>query len=397
LPAYDPFSRDGANFNQLIDSGLRDPVSGGMPMRSTRCDVALDRRAGEDGRWTGFRAFRVAAVDAESEEVASISFEPVDGGAIPDYRAGQYLTLRVAVPRSTPLTRSYSLSDNPSAPGRKSYRVTVKRIADNAATNQKVGVVSAYLTRELRVGDVVEAQAPSGTFVLPLEPDFPVVLIAAGIGITPFMSYLEAVAATNRTAEIVLFYGNTDSRRHAFARRLAELARKIPSLKIVTYYSRPSADDVLGQHYQAAGRLTAGAIPQDLIDRRARFYMCGPSGLMEQMTDGLVSRGAFPFEIFKEIFRSPVSAQDIPDAGPFDIRFSRSDRKFTWRPSDGTLLDFADKAGYALPSGCRVGQCESCSLRLVSGTVRHLGEAYVEDGTCLTCLSVPSSDLVLDG
>ena len=98
--------------------------------------------------------------------------------------------------------------------------------------------------------------------------------------------------------------------------------------------------------------------------------------------------------MFSESFASAVAVPS--DLAPRTVRLARSGTGFTWTPSAGTLLDAADAAGFGLPSGCRAGQCESCSVPVTSGSVAHLGPYDGEPDHCLTCRAVPVSDLVLD-
>ena len=119
--------------------------------------------------------------------------------------------------------------------------------------------------------------------------------------------------------------------------------------------------------------------------------------MMKVFADGLVARGVPRFNIFSEVFRSPPGPL-FDDGRKYAITFSQSRKApHEWPATDGPLLDFADKLGLQLPSGCRVGQCESCAVRIVSGTVGHLHSSEPDDpDTCLTCQAVPTSDLVID-
>ena len=135
----------------------------------------------------------------------------------------------------------------------------------------------------------------------------------------------------------------------------------------------------------------------ELIQARARFYMCGPSPMMDSIRQGLCDRGVPAFDIFSEVFRSPPVV-DANNPGRFDVRFVRSGNiAAQWTADGGTLLAFSEKLGLSLPSGCRVGQCESCAVRVVSGQVRHLHGAEPDDpSVCLTCQAIPTTDVVLD-
>jgi anaerobic selenocysteine-containing dehydrogenase/ferredoxin-NADP reductase len=367
----------GSNYNALIDAACADPISGSVNHRGSPCDV---RAIADMARtWTGFRPLRVVAAEREAEDVVSLRLAAPDGSPLPSFRPGQHLTLRLGTDGG-PLIRSYSLSD---APG-TDYRITVKRAG---------GGGSGRVTR-LLPGAMIEATAPTGRFVIPVQAPFPIVLVAAGIGITPFIGYLESLAGLPAPPRVVLHYGNRDGASHTFRDRLKALADLLPRLEVIDHYSRPRASD---RDFHRTGRIGAADIAPHLIAARARFYLCGPPGLLSSLSADLAARGVPRFEIFQELFQSaPANDAAIPDT-PREVRFARSGRTLRWTPADGAVLDLAEAHGLSLPSGCRVGQCESCAVPRMEGTVRHLVPLAVEDpDTCLTCRAVPLTDLVLD-
>ncbi|MBV9114897.1 MAG: 2Fe-2S iron-sulfur cluster binding domain-containing protein, partial [Hyphomicrobiales bacterium] len=245
---------------------------------------------------------------------------------------------------------------------------------------------------DLSPGAVVEAQGPSGTFPLPRRNEFPIVLIAGGIGITPFMGYLESLTGSAQEPRVVLYYGCRNGATHAFASRLAELAARLPNLSVRTHFSRSRE----GDRCDGRARITAADISDELIRRRARIYLCGPEAMMDVLTKDLLARGVPGFEIFRERFRSPEAPVES-NGSPRTVRFARSGRTMTWKPQSGTILSSAETIGIGIASGCRVGQCESCAVQVISGEVRHLTESPgALDGLCLTCQAIPMTDLVLD-
>ena len=119
--------------------------------------------------------------------------------------------------------------------------------------------------------------------------------------------------------------------------------------------------------------------------------------MMKTFGDGLIARGVPHFDIFKELFTAPTAS--FPDDGKtYAVTFSRSHRTpIVWTSTRGPILNFAEREGFSLPSGCRVGECESCAVHIVSGCVRYLNGVESDDpSVCLTCSAVPTSDLVLD-
>lgn len=389
-PAYATSGPSSSSFNSLVSADRADPLSGSVPHRSLACGIKLDSQLDPRRRpWPGYRPFRVAHLERECEDVLSITLASADGGLLPDFLPGQHVSTRLAnVPPHGEVTRTYSLSGAADDADRSHYRITVKHIPD--------GVMSAHLSSGLQVGDAVRLQSPSGSFIIPRQTGLPVVLFAGGIGITPFMSYLETLAQGDSTPEVILHYATWNSKTHAFKARLAELGARLPRVTILNYYEQPLVTDRSEFDYQRLGRLTASVVSAELIKRRARFYMCGPTGMMQTLAEGLIERGVPRFDIFKEEFRTPERPV-LSEVQAFSVRFARSQCQATWRPSDGSLLEFGEALGIVMPSGCRVGQCESCVLDIIAGNVRHVTAVINSDeGKCFACQAIPSSDLILD-
>ncbi len=390
----------GSNFNALISADARDPISGSVPHRSFLCDVQRDPATDLRQRsWSGFRPFRVRSLRAEAEGVVRIHFEPVDGGLLPDYRPGQHLEIRLQ-PRAgnAAVTRAYSLTGAATVPARTAYSIAVRHLRGRMADDTPYeGLVSSHLHHALGVGDVVDLRTPSGGFVLPRVSPQPLVLFAGGIGITPFMSLLESLPDGAGDPEIWLYCANRSRATHAFRERIGMHAARLPGLKVIDHYSAPQPHDRPVLDFPSRERIDASMIDDALITRRARFYLCGPGPMMSAITDGLIARGVPRFDIFSEVFRSPA-VPVLEGDQRFQVQFARSGgAPVTWSSTQGALLGFGESRGITMPSGCRVGQCESCAVRLLSGKVRHLhGRVPDDDTTCLTCQAVPLEDIVLD-
>lgn len=378
LPGYiaDDGRTLGSGYNALIDERQRDPLSGSLPLRSFSCDVEKEQSAA----WAGWRTLRVAQKYAEGRDVTVLALKPADDGSLPAFLPGQYIGLRWGG-----VVRSYSLI-GPAEATPDAYRIAVRAIDG--------GAMSVAIQRAMDVGDMIEAQAPHGGFVLPLRNEFPIVLIAGGIGITPFLSYLETLRGDAGEPRVVLHYGCRDGDTQPFRQKLEALRQRLPNLTLVTYLSRPRDAD----RFDRRGRFNAADIDEELLRQRARFYVCAGDKMMDEVIAGLEERGVPAFEIFKERFRSPEPPA-LDGLAPRRIRFARSGRDVAWTPegSSISILASAEMAGLDIPSGCRVGQCESCVVRVQSGQVKHLIDcADLDDGYCLTCQAVPLSDVVLD-
>lgn len=386
-----------SNYNNLISAQDCDPVSGSVAMRSFRCDIALETATLSNNRsWPGFRDFRIAALAAEADGVIGVELEAMGTDPVPDFHPGQHVQIQVDLDGKL-VSRAYSLTGAAVVKGRRGYSIAVRRQQGRSAEGKAwEGLVSSHLHRKVAVSQIVALKAPAGTFLVPRRSPQPLILLAGGIGITPFISLLESLPDGD-PLELNLYYANLNHLTHAFMQRIMVHQKRLPGLRVVNHHSRP----VDGWHplrdEVRTGRISAEAVPQDLIDRRARVYMCGPVGMMESFAQALVARGVPRFDIFREVFRSPPGP--LREEGrSYQVTFRQSGMASArWSAAKGTLLQLGEAAGARLPSGCRVGQCESCAVKIVSGEVRHLhGPEPDEADVCLTCQAVPVTDLVLD-
>jgi ferredoxin-NADP reductase len=223
------YARDKSDLNGLrriaavapLPDDWRDYFKG----RIDRVATGAHQRAAQTPSWAGFRSFTLREKVRESDNAASFYLVPADGRPLPPYLPGQYLTVRLYIPRvARPLVRSYSLSD---AASTDRYRLTIKRIPTRAEEPRAAsGLVSAYFHEQLAVGDRIEAKAPAGTFTLDVtQHDQPVVLIGGGIGITPLVSMLNSIVAAESPRETWLLYGVRDHREHIMGGHLEAIAR----------------------------------------------------------------------------------------------------------------------------------------------------------------------------
>ncbi|RVT95575.1 2Fe-2S iron-sulfur cluster binding domain-containing protein [Rhodovarius crocodyli] len=351
-----------SSYNALVASLGADPISGSVPMRGIACEA---RRAG-NAAWAGEMVVR--ALQPEAPDVTSVLLAAPDGRPLPGFLPGQYLPVTLGG-----VERRYSLSAAPA----DTYRLTVKRVPG--------GIGSGHVNDVLRVGDVLPARPPGGHFTMPVRAHFPLVLVAAGIGITPFMALLEAMVGQADAARVVLHYAFRGAAHEVFGTRLRELESLLPALTVMRHDSREGP------------RFAVADVSPDMIAARARFYLCGPPAMLRETTEALVARGVPRFDIFQEAFLAPPPAEPPPPDAVFPVRFARSGLDAVWRPQDGSLLDLAEAHGLKPPSGCRTGQCESCALRVIEGTARHLVTVNVDDpDCCLACQAVPNTALVID-
>lgn len=363
--------------------------------------------------WSGWRDFRVVRRTFEDQARSQCSFflAPVDGAALVPFKPGQFLTFQLQVasrhsPAAGPstLTRCYSLSERPET---AHYRITVKRVpAPEQPPAMPAGAASSHFHDHIQVGDVLQVKAPSGHFYLDADSQTPVVLIGGGIGITPMMSMLRWCLAEQPARTVHVVYGLRNGMEHAFKQTLAQLASTNPQLHLHVVYSRPRPADVLGRDYQHSGHVNAALLRQQLPHGPHQFYICGPAAMMETLVPELLDWGVLAQDVHFEAF-GPASvrlpATDAPPAGstptgPVTVRFRQSGRTLPWDGQPSNLLDFAERHGVAVESGCRSGGCGSCQTRLISGTVRYANPPDHDPlpGHCLLCVAGPGTDIELD-
>ncbi|WP_208601331.1 molybdopterin-dependent oxidoreductase [Phytopseudomonas flavescens] len=386
-----------SSYNALASAEHCDTISGSVPLRELHCSLRREAPPQQvPARWSGFRAFIVTERRSEAEGVTSVHLQAADGGLLPDYRPGQHITLRVDTPGDGEQTRAYSLTGPAVDPDRRQYRIAVRH-AQGVTTEGSAwfGKLSSHINQALAVGDRVEVQAPGGTFLIPERSQRPLVFYAGGVGITPFMSALESAAALEFSGDILLLYGNRSGAGHAFRERLEALGQRLPGLRVVDVYSAPTAEEKLHLDFQVRGNVSRSLVPDSFFARRALHYLCGPQVMMDTLIGELLAAGVPRFDIFNEVFRSPAV---LPSGNQrFAVTFARSGQTHEWNNEAGPLLTFAERLGIQLPSGCRVGQCESCVVRVLEGEVVHLHGQEPEDArVCLSCQAIPATTLTLD-
>jgi ferredoxin-NADP reductase/MOSC domain-containing protein YiiM len=351
--------------------------------------------------WPGFRPLAVTGVDGESDSVVSVHLADPAGTALPAPAPGQFLTLRLKVFASArPLLRSYSLSGPPDA---GSYRISVKREAH--------GEGSQYVHTRVRAGDLLEAAAPRGTFVL--QPgDRPVLLISAGVGATPVLAMLHALASGGPGREVWWLHGARSRADEPFAVESRSLLATMAQGHRYVCYSRPGPHDVPGRDYQTAGRLSESVLAGLGLPRDADAYICGPTAFMAEMTAAVGDLGVDRTRVHTEIFgaepsstpgiaatatRPPHLPAGVPGDGP-EVAFARSGLTVHWGAGYGSLLELAEACDVPVRWSCRTGVCHTCETDLLSGTISYAPDPVDEpaDGSILICCSQPSGDLVLD-
>jgi ferredoxin-NADP reductase/MOSC domain-containing protein YiiM len=350
----------------------------------------------------GFQPLAVTAIDQEASDVLSLTMQSPDGQPLPTALPGQYVVLRLPrAPREPTLFRSYSLSGPAST---ERYRISVK-IEPN-------GIAGSYLRDHVRVGDALDVGSPRGSFI-PQPGERPVVLLSAGIGATPVLAMLHALAAVRSTRQVLWLYAARDGQHHPFAAEVRRLMLALAHGRSYVCYSSPGARDRLGAGFDASGHLSRSAFDEIGIPREADVYLCGPTRFMADMKEALAASGVAPERIHVELFngsesmtpgvvgaaiRAPHLPRDDANTGPL-VSFARSGIAAHWKASAyQSILELAEACDVPVRWSCRTGVCHSCESGLVSGAVAYDPQPLDRpaDGNLLVCCSQPIRDVVID-
>ena len=338
-------------------------------------------------RW---RPFRIANIVEESSSVRSLRLEPADGLALLPHQAGQHLPIRMAG-QGGPLVRTYTVS---SAPSDGYYRISVK----------KQGAASSHL-HAARVGDVLEVQGPAGSFTIDARERRPVVLLAAGIGITPLLAMLRHLVhegqRTRHRRGVWLFYAARNQAERAFDDELRQLvAAGQGAVNLVRVLGAPEHTSTAAD-YDVAGRIDLALLKARLPFDDYDFYLCGPDGFMQASYDGLKSLNVAEARIHAEAFGpsalrrvGAAATAELPPVAKSAVRvvFAASGKEARWHPGDGDLLSLAESRGVAPAFGCRGGHCGTCKTKVLQGAVTYAEQPVyaVQAGEVLLCRGLPA-------
>jgi ferredoxin-NADP reductase/MOSC domain-containing protein YiiM len=341
------------------------------------------------GAWDGFRPLRVTQIHRESPQVLSIRLESEDHTALPRPLPGQYLPVRLPGAGQPAPLRSYSLSGDP---GAGVYRISVKR--------EDHGLVSGWLHAHIQPGAVIDAAAPRGDFYL-TEDGGPVVLLSAGIGATPVLAMLHALAAAGSGRDIWWLHTARNREAQPFAAEVDTLIGSLPHARQRIFYT------------ETQGRLNQESIAALGLPSDASVYLCGPTQFMADIRGYLNAIGLDPARIHSELFgalpainpgvveteerKPPHPPAGTPGTGP-PVTFARSGLTVNWSPDYASILELAEACDVPTRFSCRSGVCHVCVTGVVAGSTTYVQSPLEPpaEGEVLICSAVPRGDLVLD-
>jgi ferredoxin-NADP reductase/MOSC domain-containing protein YiiM len=350
--------------------------------------------------WPGFRQMRVAHIRKESDSVTSFILIPIDGHPLPIAEPGQFVVLQLHVdPDKPPVLRSYSLSD---LPGTDHFRISVK--------SESNGIGSSFLYNRVREGDVLDVSAPRGSFTL-RPGESPVVLLSAGVGATPVIAMLHALAAERSQRQVWWIFGARNRHDHPFAEESRSLLQQLARGRSYIVYSSPAATDQLEMDFDSSGHIDTALLERIGVSPNSDFYLCGPPSFLQNMRDGLRNWGVLAENVHTEIFgalegitpgvarvdHTPHLPQGRPGSGP-SVSFARSGITVAWDPKFESLLELAEACDVPVRWSCRTGVCHTCMSGLISGSITYQPEPLERPapGNVLVCCSQPNANVILD-
>ena len=343
-------------------------------------------------KFYSLKVLEIESLTADSVKVVFDNSEP----DVFDFKAGQYITLRKEI-NDEDVRRSYSLCSAPS----EGIEIGVKRITN--------GLMSTFLTKELKVGDSIDIMPPNGNFYLdPKENDNHYVAICAGSGITPILSIIKQVLKDDSNSLITLIYGNRNRASVMFAEELDFLERNFQSQFFVHYlFSRENVIDCI------KGRIDNSTL-KELYDSNSNlsyadsYFLCGPGEVIDNTNQFLLDLGVESSKIHFERFTSSVPLKQDNSAKIEEkelisnviVSVDGDDFEFQLSSKGETILDAAMNAGADVPFSCKGGVCCVCKAKVLEGKVDmdqnySLSEDELEQGYILGCQSHPASENIV--
>ena len=369
-------------------------------------------KSSNESAWKDWRNFVVDRKVAESAEITSFYLKPQDNQKLPDYKPGQFLTIKLDIPeQDKPVIRTYSLSDYNQT--NNYYRLSIKKEAAPKDLDVPPGIASTFMHEMIQEGSIIACKPPNGKFVIDLESSTPAVLISNGVGITPMIAMTKACVASNPHRHLWFLHGARNGDYHAFNEAIKAVATQNSNLHIHYKYSRPRPEDE--GKYDSKGYVDKELLETQIIPEirniygaaDAEYFLCGSPKFMDSIRQGLQELNVSEDKVFFESFskggktkgKAETTANNNSAVESAEITFAASGKTLTWQQGDGTILEFAEENGIDPAYSCRQGICLTCMCQIKEGEVDYIESPTNEPdaGSILICISQPKSKkLVLD-
>src|SRR5665213_4161378 len=305
--------------------------------------------------WPSYRKFVVQSVVEESESAKSFHLVPLDGAPLAPFLPGQHLPLRLLIQgQPRPVIRCYTLSD---CFHETHYRLTIKKeLPPPSQPNIPSGLSSTYFHEALQVGEVVEAKAPSGKFYIDLNESHPIVMLAGGIGVTPMISMINALCHAGSSRDVYFVFALRHGGDHVFKEHLQAVTARCPNLCMHVLYENPRPQDAPGVDYHRIGRIDGLLLREILPSLDMDYYLCGPPGMMNAISETLKNEGISEARIRTEsfgpssfAFRSALAAEEedinAETTPQLTVTFAKSGKTVPWTTQTATVLELAEMNG----------------------------------------------------
>jgi MOSC domain-containing protein YiiM/ferredoxin-NADP reductase len=375
------------SFHDLLNASLQGVAKGNAGLSGAPIQLA----------WTGFRPFVVKRTQIQCEGVRSFELATPDGSPIPAFLPGQHIAVKIyPTPGSAPLIRMYSLCG---AQGVNSLRIAVKLEPNGAG--------GTYMHEHVHDGDTLEISAPRGTFTL-AQGKAPLVLLSAGVGITPLLGILHELTCHDLNRPIWWIHSCRNKLYEAFSDEIRSIGMRLSAFHRVMIYSSPNDHELCGTDYDIKGHLNLQQLQALQLPKESECYLCGPSAYLHNITDALKTIGIADNKIKFELFGSQPEALGANGKAPHPpientgqgplVTFSKSKISFRWHPRFGSLLEAAEACDVPVLWSCRMGVCHRCETGMIDGQVNYHPDPLdlPADGNVLLCCSIPISPVDLD-
>ena len=381
-------------FQELLSGGSLDnaPGSDSSSNKPHKTESPVLQRSTK--KWRG--KLKVSRIFDETSDVKTFRLMNPLGGMLPfTFLPGQFLSVTV-LSAEKPVKRGYTIA---SSPTQTDYvEITVK--------HKEGGLVSGVLHNEVKEGDLLEFSGPSGAFTFTGQECKCILLVGAGVGITPLMSVLRYLTDRSWRGDIYLVYGCKTPDDVIYQEELVYLQHRHPNLKVIITVSRPENTDWSGP----VGRVDKELLETSVPEIASRYvHICGPVPMMEGIKQSLFELGIPKERIRTEAFGAALGKPEPverlknetdPDVSGSTVYFKSSDASAPL-PANRTILEVADDVGVEIDNSCRIGTCGLCKVTLLKGNVSMevddaLSEEEKKDGIILACQAKATDDVEVD-
>ena len=356
-----------------------------------------------DAKWRGY--LRVGSIVPETPNAKTFRLLPSSGDRFLPFTfvPGQFLNVAFSIGGAR-MNRSYSISSSPTH--REYVELTVRR--------EPRGAVSRHIVDLLKVGDQVEAGGPVGKFTFTGTEADSIVLISAGVGVTPMMSITRYLTERSWDGDIFFIFLCHNPADYMFANEIAALQRANPKLHVAVTVSKPEGTDWTGLRGRITKELLTQTVP-DLASRR--IHLCGPPSMMDATKAMLAELKVPPDQVKTEAFGAvtpaPAAAgttakSTAPATGPL-VTFSKNNKSAKSHvdlqkgdsPPKQTILELSEELGIGIDFSCRVGTCGVCKVKMTSGEVDQAVQDALDaddktNGIILACQAKPKGEVTVE-